>query len=447
MSAHIARSALSILILAIPGIWSRSQAQDDLGWQTLPNAPVTSRHNDVYFADPDLGWIVNGAGEIYRTTDGGASWELQFSQGNTHFRSVGFVDSMNGWAGNVGLGEFGTTDPIVLRQTRDGGQTWQPVTGFQGPNPVGICGMDVVNDSVVVAVGRVRGPAVFVRTTDRGETWTSRDMSSLAAGLIDVHFFSPDTGFAVGLTHSNHDESSGVILYTEDGGESWQKRFTTSRTGEWFWKMSFPTRHVGYASLQRNNRTPIYFAKTMDGGKTWDDKIFSGTYYFVQGIGFIDKNVGWIGGNSSFPSYETRDGGVTWDPAGFGSRMNRIRFLGDTLAYAVGRTVYKYRRASKIQPEDPELPRRITLQQNHPNPFFEQTVIEFTLDQASVVTVTILDVGGRPIWSVSDLKSAGRQSVVWNGTDSSGRKAPSGAYLYEIRAGNSSKSKVLHLVR
>ncbi|HUF11258.1 MAG TPA: YCF48-related protein [Rhodothermales bacterium] len=447
MTAHIARSALSILILVIPGFWSGSQAQGELGWQTLPNAPVTSRHNDVYFVTPDLGWIVNGAGEIHRTRDGGASWELQFSQGNAHFRSVGFVDSMNGWAGNVGLGEFGTTDPVVLRQTRDGGETWQPVAGFQGPNPVGICGMDVVNDSVVVAVGRVRGPAVFVRTTDRGETWTSRDMSSLAAGLIDVHFFSPDTGFAVGLTNSNHSQSSGVILFTSDGGQTWEKRFTSTRTGEWFWKMSFPSRRVGYVSLQRNNETPIFFVKTTDAGETWDERIFSGVYYFVQGIGFIDENVGWIGGNSSFPTYETRDGGVTWDPAGFGTRMNRVRFLGDTLAYAVGSTVYKYRRMSQIEPELPGDDARISLEQNHPNPFGLQTAFIYELSEPANVLVRITDAAGRLIWAFSKPESAGRHTVIWDGRDDSGAKVSAGPYIYEVATRRASRARVMHLVR
>ena len=46
-------------------------------WETLPNAPFVSRFNDVFFATPEIGWIVNGDGEIYRTTDGGAGWQLQ----------------------------------------------------------------------------------------------------------------------------------------------------------------------------------------------------------------------------------------------------------------------------------------------------------------------------------------------------------------------------------
>lgn len=95
-------------------------------WETLPDAPFTSRHNDVYFVAPDTRWVVSGAAEIYRTVDGGTSWDLQLSKTATHLRSVGFLDSRRGFAGNVGTGEFGTTDPNVHYRTDDGGPHGRP---------------------------------------------------------------------------------------------------------------------------------------------------------------------------------------------------------------------------------------------------------------------------------------------------------------------------------
>src|SRR5690606_29256452 len=137
----------------------------------------------------------------------------------------------------------------------------------------------------------------------------------------DVYFPHPDTGFAVGLTNEEHSLSRGVVLATTDGGETWETRFTTTRTGEWSWKLSFPTRNTGYASLQRNSRSPIYFLKTTDGGETWEEKLFTSGYYFVQGIGFVDENTGWLGGNTAEPAYQTTDGGETWTPLDIGVRL------------------------------------------------------------------------------------------------------------------------------
>ena len=211
-------------------------------WQTLNSVPIVTRYNDIYFVTPARGWIANGSGQIYRTLDGGVSWVKQFEKSTVHFRSIGFVDSLNGWAGNVGPGEFGATDTSTIYQTIDGGRTWTPVRSYIGPKPRGLCGMHVVNDSVVCAVGRVRGPAFFARTTNRGKTWTSKDMSQYAAGLIDVYFFHPDTGVAVGLTKAPNDSAHGVTLFTVDGGQTWERRYVTSRIGEWCWKVSFPSR-------------------------------------------------------------------------------------------------------------------------------------------------------------------------------------------------------------
>ena len=52
-------------------------------WIELPNAPVVTRFNDIQFLNENLGWAVNGWGQIYHTPDGGDSWELQFEQSET----------------------------------------------------------------------------------------------------------------------------------------------------------------------------------------------------------------------------------------------------------------------------------------------------------------------------------------------------------------------------
>lgn len=406
-------------------------------WETLSNAPVTQRHNDVYFVSPDTGWAVSGAAEIHRTNDGGRTWTRQFFQSESHLRSVGFLDARRGFAGNVGQGEFGTTDQTALYETDDGGETWTPVGIFHGRTPRGLCGMFVVNDSVVVAVGRVRGPAAFVRTTDRGLTWHSKDMSAYAAGLIDVYFSHPDTGFAVGLTDPDHDRSRGVVLATTDGGETWEKRFTTSRTGEWFWKMSWPTRRTGYVSLQRNTRSPIFFVKTSDGGETWDEKLFSSSHYFVQGIGFVDETTGWIGGNSFDPPYVTTDGGETWQPTQIGLRLNRFRFIGDSLGYAAGSTIHKFTGPASTGVADAAIPAS-SIDPVFPNPFNTFATLSYTLGTQEQVSVTVQDLLGRHVRTLrSEIQPPGSHAVTWDGTDHAGQGVAGGVYFLVVRTGAS----------
>lgn len=425
-------------------------AQSNSTWQQLPNAPVASRHNDLYFINEELGWIANGAGQIYRTTDGGGIWEKQFEQSQTHFRCIGFVDSLNGWAGNVGFGEFGTTDTTVLYHTIDGGAAWQPFNDFEGPKPIGLCGMYVLNDSTIFTVGRVRGPAFFARTINRGQTWVSKDLNHLAAGLIDVFFFTPDSGLAVGLTNSDHTFSSGIVLATSDGGESWQERHVSNRNGEWCWKMSFPSRRVGYVSLQRNQLAPIWILKTTDGGKSWENQLFSGTYYFVQGIGFATEEHGWIGGNSSLPVFETKDGGETWQAADFGARNNRFRFLREDFGYSVGRTVYKYAPQSPVSVATPTspLPVDFALRQNYPNPFNPTTMITYELTVPHAIELSIYNLlGVRIRILVKDGKPAGVHTVHWDAKDKEGKHVSSGIYVYVLKVGKTAAAKRMLLLR
>lgn len=417
-------------------------------WTELPNAPFTGRHNDVFFVTPNEGWIVNGDGEIIQTLDGGETWSLQYQKANAHFRTIGFVSDQRGWAGNVGNGEFGATDTNPIYETADGGATWSPVLSFGGDTPVGICGINIVSETIAVAVGRVRGPAFFARTEDGGQSWTGKSMAGHAAGLIDVHFFTPDSGLAVGLTNQDHEQSRGIVLATSDGGETWTERFVTSRLGEWAWKISFPTRNVGYVSLQRNSRTPIFFLKTTDGGQTWEEKLFSSSYYFVQGIGFISENIGWIGGNSSFPTYVTTDGGDTWASADFGSRVNRLRFIGDTLGFAVGRTVYKYEGAPLGNGDDSPDVTSLHVGPGYPNPTTGEAHFTVAIPREESVRIEIVNVVGQRVRTLFDGNmEAGEHDVFWDGRNGSGYEAAAGVYLLSVETGQSRASRAMVIQR
>ncbi len=411
-------------------------------WVALPNAPVVTRFNDIQFLNESKGWAVNGWGQIYHTADGGETWAMQFEQPNSHFRSVGFFDELNGWVGNVGEGEFGATDSTNLYFTGDGGLSWSPFNDFNGPFPKGLCGIQVINDSVLYAVGRVRGPGFFVKTSDKGANWTSYNFNQYVsvAGLIDLHFFNPDTGFIVGLTDTDHTQSRGIVLNTTDGGDTWMPVHISSRLGEWAWKIDFPSNSVGYVSLQRNYESPIYFLKTVDSGATWDEMLFLNDYYFIQGIGFINENLGWMGGNSSYPTFVTTDGGHTWNSAEFGSRVNRLDFINSNIGFACGETIYKYTNNLEIFIEDelvifPENPVI-----NYPNPFNPSTTISVYVPETGILKVSIVDLLGKEIIGLHNgwvYEGESSRKIVWDGLDKNKSQVPGGVYFCVIQNGQS----------
>ncbi len=318
-----------------------------VGWELLPGspaAPQSGRHDDIVFLRPSLGWMVNISGNVYRTGDGGETWDLLHADEQVSFRSVGFADEELGWAGN--LNAFSDPAPgVALFETRDGGVTWSNVTDrVTGPEPVGICGIWVADERRVYAVGRWNGPAIFVRTRDGGVSWQSRDMAPLATGLVDVHFFDVDRGLVIGGRGVGNptvamDTSRTVILSTDDGGDSWETVYESAVQGTWGWKFSFPTGRVGYAATQGPNQVGLVL-KTIDGGRSWTELIVAPDLGF-SGIGFVSADLGWLGADGD-QVYETSDGGATWYLVRLGRNLNRFRVLGPGLAYASGERAYRY---------------------------------------------------------------------------------------------------------
>jgi photosystem II stability/assembly factor-like uncharacterized protein len=229
----------------------------------------------------------------------------------------------------------------------DSGKTWSAVA-LPEPRPLGICGLWAVNPRVVVGCGRFNGFPRFVKTTDGGSTWSCFDLSAHASRLIDCRFASPDTGMVVGAVNEGAGGTPVArVLVTTDGGETWSARHTGRWPNSWGWKISFPTPNVGYVSVQQSKGN-THCLKTEDGGLTWAEVEISATALDIQGIGFATEGLGWATGG--FSDRRTMNGGMTWERDRWGVAINRIRFLSPTLAYAAGRTIYKYSIPNPIEP-------------------------------------------------------------------------------------------------
>lgn len=385
-------------------------------WSLLPNSPSAGfRHDDIYFVNPDTGWVVNVDGYIYKTTDGGGSFATQLFQPATSFRCVGFADENKGWAGNLGTGSWSPgTDTIPLYQTIDGGNSWQPVTNISGPIPAGICGINVVNDSVVYAVGRVGGPGFIVKTSDGGTSWNSLPVPPDLFFLIDCHFFSSDTGLVVGSTGTSLADERYLILYTTDGGISWTPTASSNTYNGHGWKINFTSRDVGYVSIETSSSIPVPVLKTTDGGLTWVEKIWHNSLWFQQGIGFVNDSVGWCGSQANRVK-RTTDGGDNWSVVPFVPNFNRFRWVNDSIAYASGNRIWKYYKTpatGSVKPMD--LPEGFTVGQNFPNPFSAKTTIPYSIPFTGRVTLKTYDMAGRPIATlVDEIQDGGEYQVAY----------------------------------
>jgi hypothetical protein len=116
--------------------------------------------------------------------------------------------------------------------------------------------------------------------------------------------------------------------------------------------------------------------------------------------------------------------------------IDEIEFRGMSGTSAEGKAI-------TLTEREPVVPTRISLSQNHPNPFNHATAIEFSLPVASEVEITITDVSGRRVATlVDDNLQPGLHCVEWN----AGNLA-SGVYFCRMRAGNYVETKRMRLLK
>lgn len=333
--------------------------EESAGWEKLTTDPYPGKQDDIVFSDPQHGWYVNGYGAIYKTSDGGSTWNKIHEHKGTFFRCITFLDSLNGFVGTVGTDYFpNVTDSIPLYRTQDGGYTWSAVN-YKGPYVKGLCAFDVVNEPFInhgrlehrkhiYAVGRVGSPANLMVSHDNGETWTSQPVKT-GQMLFDIHMFDTKVGLACSASNADVSKSHALMIRTTDGGKTWKKVYESNRPYETTWKMSFPTKDIGFATIQNYNPdssvSQQYIIRTTDGGLNWQELELVQDHKAREfGIGFINTQHGFVGTLKS--GFETIDGGKSWKPVDLGIACNKIRFYyfeqQQPFGISIGKNVFKY---------------------------------------------------------------------------------------------------------
>lgn len=214
------------------GTWTRTT---DAGrtWKSGKVAGADSlEFRDVEAVDGKTAYLMSsGPGNrsrIYRTTDGGDNWQLQFinPQADAFFDCFAFWDRNSGLAFSDNVnGKF----PVM--RTLNGGQRWSELANLpeatRGEGAFaasGTCVATFGEKSAWIATGAGTS-ARLLHTKDRGESWTSIKtpivQGSSTTGHTSIEFRTEQIGLAVGGDIGDTTKVTDNVIMTRDGGATW----------------------------------------------------------------------------------------------------------------------------------------------------------------------------------------------------------------------------------
>jgi photosystem II stability/assembly factor-like uncharacterized protein len=261
-------------------------------WETLPvpGAEKLDFRGLAAFDDQTAVLMSSGDGaqgqaKIYRTTDGGKTWQLahEAREKGAFFDNIAFWDKLNGLVCGDPI-----DDKLYLLRTTDGGQTWARVRGDKLPTPLpgegafaaGNSSMRMQGSSQVwIASGAAEKSRVFI-SSDRGESWQIAETPMAggeSAGVFGIWFWDAQHGIGVGGDYKKTNAMSDNIVLTTDGGLTWQKGGPTDPPG-----------HKESATMLPGNKLvvigPSGTSLSEDFGRTWK-KVDALAFHGISSVG------------------------------------------------------------------------------------------------------------------------------------------------------------------
>lgn len=236
-----------------------------------------------------------GLARIFRTNDGGVTWQVQY----TDDRPGVFYDGLACWDAHRCVA-FG--DPVAGRLTivrTEDGVRWRRVTGDAVPAALpGEAGFAASGTAITVAgaghawigTGGGRHARVY-RTADGGRTWQVADTplpAGRSAGIFGIAFEDTLHGLAVGGDYTKPDDPAPNVLRTDDGGRTWRLVGGTTPPGVKWGLVAVPVMKNTYVVV-----SPAGTGFTTDDGATWT--AIAGAGYNT--VVFVTPAVGWVAGD------------------------------------------------------------------------------------------------------------------------------------------------------
>ncbi|GCE21077.1 sialidase family protein [Dictyobacter kobayashii] len=290
---------------------------------------------------------------IYHTSNGGLIWQSSVVDARYLETPPVFVDADHGWF--LATDHFPGLDPgssyiggrIALYRTSDGGLSWQRVVSGPSTSQLPTTSDDAYGVAPLAANARLQFTSpqtgwltgtTYHGTSSQGWLYTTHDAGnswhlftlpnqSAATSLSQPLFFTAQTGLLLASTTGPGPAFAPTArpYITHDGGKSWQPSGVSTK----FQLMTNNFVDLQHAWTQEANTSDRLFYTTADGGRNWLKHAFPSHFNRYSSLDFVTADVGWvIAMNINHPPLpepggglrkgdvsvllQTKDGGQSW---------------------------------------------------------------------------------------------------------------------------------------
>lgn len=398
-------------------------------WTQLPTGN-TFGFQAISAVDDNIVWAAGG--NIYRSTNGGATWLNSTGTGIDINSSMINIFAFDGLTAIVSGYKAGTPQTGLSYKTTNGGVSWFTIFSQQD-GFVDAVWMRNATEGILVGDPVANFWSIY-KTTNGGNNWFQSGVIPAGTGEAGA----PNSLCIVGDNVWFGANTNGWLYYSSNFGASWVKQNLTSSYGPY--AIYFINATTGMCG------GPSHVHYTTNSGASWIALTYPGTG-FVNGI--AANGSFWLISKYGRSVYSSTNSGSNWSleyqtpDSSLRSHMSKSR---------TGIRVWEVRNNGIVGRRDGplgisilsnEVPLENSLKQNYPNPFNPETRIKFEIRQLSFVKLNVYDVRGRVIRSIiEESLNPGQYEYTFYAEG-----IPSGIYFYKLETENFKEVKKMMFIK
>lgn len=404
---------------------------------------VHPRNPKIIYAGANIYPHNPGIGGVFKSIDGGANWDTTGLMRHDIWKlDINLKDPDVIYAASFCQGSSLT----AVLKTTDGGRTWYScldslnISWGWELGVITIAVSPTQPDTVYAGITGLAGGALY-RSSDGGNSWF---------GLLPYPN-NPCEVIAINPVEANilFIHSAGGIKRSVDKGHTWERVYY-SGTNIWCIELDKKSPNIIYAGVASRG-----VLKSIDNGSTWLKK--------NEGLLIEEQYVPWINATAIHPQHSdiiylgtldhgifySYNGGELWRPVRpqipDSSVLTVIFYNNDELLVGTESGIWRGSHTTAVENKSkPTIINAETINtlDNYPNPFNENTTIEFEIKKREMVKLQIYDLSGRLVRDFEEmLTGIGSNKISWDGKNQSGDRISSGIY-YGILSTKSEKKSL-----